>query len=154
MWFPEEVWRHIQSFATYRKYYLLYPPRNDLHANLYRVLDVAMKVRLHAFLNDESREIVVCLDEMVQYMLDNFDKLILVTLRDWEAWRNFTLLMIIRTATYQTEAESDGSSALRPESEQRPASRPVRRTDTIHMHNHVHNKFTCNIFLRQVQKGH
>ena len=106
MWFPEEVWRHIQSFATYRKYYLLYPPRNDLHANLFRVLDGTMKVRLHAFLNDESRAIVVCLDEMVQYMLDDFDKLILVTLRDWEGWRNFTLLMIIRTATYQTEAES------------------------------------------------
>ena len=103
MWFPPELFRIIKEYMGFRKYYLRFPSKFTLHEEYYDLMDETVKSKIWQYLNDDQ-PVSQSIGDMLNYMIRWFDLVLAVTKRDWRKWRTFTLLMLIRTATYQREA--------------------------------------------------
>lgn len=104
MWFPPELFEIIKQYMGFVKYYLQYPCRIQLHDEYYDFIDETVKSKIWGYLDDDQ-PVSQSIGDMLDYMIDSFDLVLAVTKRGWLRWRTFTLLMLIRTSTYQHEAE-------------------------------------------------
>ena len=105
MWFPPELFAIIKSYMGFHQYYLLVPSKLELHDEFYDFMDETVKSKIWSYLHEEEQPVTHSIGGMLRYMIDHFDLVMVVTKRDWHKWRSFTLLMLVRTSTYQNETE-------------------------------------------------